>query len=261
MLEKIYLLKDSLTLQLTGTIMIIFILGFGFILLKWQKSETEKKIQKKQLEIAVFYGKQFSDLVDISRKKQHEFKNQIDALYGIGMLNEQNDIAIQKSYYHAIEDSNKILKILNCVENPVLAGFVYKKICDISDEGIKIEYNLAVTDEELCVDIFDIVEMTGILLDNAQEAVSTGDLSREIFLEILCYNQEMKISIKNVSKFYDNDEISQFFRKNYTTKGENRGIGLDKIKDLQKKYKFDIMVEMEDIHDMNWISFSIIKSK
>ena len=42
-------------------------------------------------------------------------------------------------------------------------------------------------------------------------------------------------------------------------KGKNRGIGLAKIKDLQKKYKFDILVEMQEIHNKNWISFSVIK--
>ena len=30
-------------------------------------------------------------------------------------------------------------------------------------------------------------------------------------------------------------------------------------KDLQKKYKFDILVEMQEIHNKNWISFSVIK--
>ena len=34
---------------------------------------------------------------------------------------------------------------------------------------------------------------------------------------------------------------------------------LKEIEEIFKKYKFDILVEMQEIHNKNWISFSVIK--
>ena len=80
-------------------------------------------------------------------------------------------------------------------------------------------------------------------------------------MQLLVLNGRINISVKNTSRFYDNDEISKFFIKDYSTKGEGRGLGLSKIKDLQRKYGFDIFVEMQEIHNKEWLSFSIIKNK
>lgn len=106
--------------------------------------------------------------------------------------------------------------------------------------------------------MLDCIEIVGIFLDNAVEALNK-EKDKSIILEMFTMEQKVEIRVKNVSPYYENDEISKFFQYNYSTKGKNRGIGLAKIKDLQKKYKFDILVEMQEIHNKNWISFSVIK--
>ena len=106
--------------------------------------------------------------------------------------------------------------------------------------------------------MLDCIEIVGIFLDNAVEALSK-EKDKSIILEMFAMEQKVEIRVKNVSPYYENDEIAKFFQHNYSTKGKNRGIGLAKIKDLQKKYKFDILVEMQEIHNKNWISFSVIK--
>ena len=51
------------------------------------------------------------------------------------------------------------------------------------------------------------------------------------------------------------------FEKGYSTKGEDRGIGLNKIKEYQDKYQFDILVENIMTKIGNTIKFSVIIEK
>lgn len=260
MVYCMYLLKDSSMLRIDiVAIVVALIFCSVLMLLRWQQADNERKQHKEQLKLANHYRKEFSDLVETARKRQHDFKNHMNALKGMKGIHNRSETEEHQKYCEAIENNNRILKILNNVEQPVLAGFFYNRICHLSEKGIKLDLNLAVTSEELGIEIYDCIDIIGILLDNAVEAVETSNLEKEIYLEMLCYNKNMKITVRNVSRHYENDEMAVFFKKGYSTKGENRGIGLDKIRDLQNKYKFDIMVQMEELHNKEWISFAIIK--
>ena len=225
------------------------------ILLRWKVMERETEYQQEQIKLSNRYSEEYNALVEISRKKQHDFKNQINALYGLSDIKAEKE---QRKYIDKLLDENKVVKILHSVEQPVLAGFLYRKVNEIMAAGINIEFNLSVPDAELAIEVLDCIEIVGIFLDNAVEALNK-EKDKSIILEMFTMEQKVEIRVKNVSPYYENDEISKFFQYNYSTKGKNRGIGLAKIKDLQKKYKFDILVEMQEIHNKNWISFSVIK--
>ena len=236
-------------------IIVTFASIIACILLRWKAMERETEYQQEQIKLSNRYSEEYNALVEISRKKQHDFKNQINALYGLSDIKAEKE---QRKYIDKLLDENKVVKILHSVEQPVLAGFLYRKVKEIMAAGINIEFNLSVPDAELAIEVFDCIEIVGILLDNAVEALNK-EKDKSIILEMFTMEQKVEIRVKNVSPYYENDEISKFFQYNYSTKGKNRGIGLAKIKDLQKKYKFDILVEMQEIHNKNWISFSVIK--
>lgn len=251
-----YRIKDSNKIQSDLYVIIVtFASIIACILLRWKEMERETKYQQEQIKLSNRYSEEYNALVEISRKKQHDFKNQINALYGLSDIKAEKE---QRKYIDKLLDENKVVKILHSVEQPVLAGFLYRKVNEIMAAGINIEFNLSVPDTELAIEVLDCIEIVGIFLDNAVEALSK-EKDKSIILEMFAMEQKVEIRVKNVSPYYENDEIAKFFQHNYSTKGKNRGIGLAKIKDLQKKYKFDILVEMQEIHNKNWISFSVIK--
>ena len=251
-----YRIKDSNKIQSDLYVIIVtFASIIACILLRWKEMERETKYQQEQIKLSNRYSEEYNALVEISRKKQHDFKNQINALYGLSDIKAEKE---QRKYIDKLLDENKVVKILHSVEQPVLAGFLYRKVNEIMAAGINIEFNLSVPDAELAIEVLDCIEIVGIFLDNAVEALNK-EKDKSIILEMFTMEQKIEIRVKNVSPYYENDEISKFFQYNYSTKGKNRGIGLAKIKDLQKKYKFDILVEMQEIHNKNWISFSVIK--
>ena len=251
-----YRIKDSNKIQSDLYVIIVtFSSIIACILLRWKAMERETKYQQEQIKLSNSYSEEYNALVEISRKKQHDFKNQINALYGLSDIKAEKE---QRKYIDKLLDENKVVKILHSVEQPVLAGFLYRKVNEIMAAGINIEFNLSVPDAELAIEVLDCIEIVGIFLDNAVEALNK-EKDKSIILEMFAMEQKVEIRVKNVSPYYENDEIAKFFQYNYSTKGKNRGIGLAKVKDLQKKYKFDILVEMQEIHNKNWISFSVIK--
>lgn len=248
-----YLIKDSEKIQTDMyLVIIIFIVVVGSVIFRGK--ELEEKIEKQQMRINMLnkFNEQYNLLVETSRKKQHEFNNHINTLRGMSVVSDEQYKENQRMYIDTLSKKNRTIKILNYVEQPVLAGFLYKKVEEIMEKGINITIDLSVPANELCIDVIDCIEIIGILLDNAVEALQNNEEINDIILQLLVLNERINISVKNTSRFYDNDEISEFFIKDYSTKGEGRGLGLSKIKDLQRKYGFDIFVEMQEIHNKEY---------
>ena len=101
--------------------------------------------------------------------------------------------------------------------------------------------------------------MLGILIDNACEKVLEDEKEekriRVVFRES---NESIKISVSNPSQKLSYSEIDKLFEEGYSSKGENRGLGLARCLQLVKKYNADIVVQNVMFNEMNWIKFSIV---
>lgn len=248
-----YLIKDSEKIQTDMyLVIIIFIVVVGCVIFRGKALEEKTEKQQMRINMLNKFNEQYNLLVETSREKQHEFNNHINALRGMSVVSDEQYKENQRMYIDTLSKNNRTIKILNYVEQPVLAGFLYKKVEEIMEKGINITIDLSVPANELCIDVIDCIEIIGILLDNAVEALQNNEEINDIILQLLVLNGRINISVKNTSRFYDNDEISKFFIKDYSTKGEGRGLGLSKIKDLQRKYGFDIFVEMQEIHNKEY---------
>lgn len=248
-----YLIKDSEKIQTDMyLVIIIFIVVAGCVIFRGKALEEKTEKQQMRINMLNKFNEQYNLLVETSREKQHEFNNHINALRGMSVVSDEQYKENQRMYIDTLSKNNRTIKILNYVEQPVLAGFLYKKVEEIMEKGINITIDLSVPANELCIDVIDCIEIIGILLDNAVEALQNNEEINDIILQLLVLNGRINISVKNTSRFYDNDEISKFFIKDYSTKGEGRGLGLSKIKDLQRKYGFDIFVEMQEIHNKEY---------
>ena len=113
-----------------------------------------------------------SELIDAIRKRQHEFNNHLQAIlcmhYTIHTYSEL--IEAQLSYCNSIVDNNKFYRLLRG-EWPVLSGFLYGKLQEADSKGIRIRYQYRVKKKNDRIPEFVFVEILGILLDNAVEAV------------------------------------------------------------------------------------------
>lgn len=237
---------------------VICFLIVALILIFWINSENEKRHKAEELRTYQLYTKTFEDAVATIRMNQHEFDNHINAVkcmrYTIHdaeeLINEQD------KYFEKILQDNKYNKLLKMNMSPILSGYLYSKFTAASAHEINIEYEIHDIDIEY-VAINDLIEIIGILFDNAVEALEEQD-NKEIEVKLLKKDNTFIISIANVSAWKTNSEIERFFEFGYSTKGKEHGIGLCRVNTLLKKYKTCLQVENITKNDLNYLCFRIL---
>ena len=206
------------------------------VVYQWQKSRYECKQRKKELKISNTYNDAVQKLIDIIRKRQHEFHNQIDALYGMNMSVDNYDelVLLQREYSNKILKENEDSKILNCINSPILSGFVYSKIDKAREMGIDVNYDVLYQGDNEVISIYVLLEIIGILMDNAIEAVMANDeVEKKIDFILRDDDKYLKVIVKNEAYNLTRNDIPKLFSSDNSSKGEGRGLGLKKIKDYQ----------------------------
>ena len=166
--------------------------------------------------------------------------------------NEYSEIVIKENRH------NKLLK----VGNPLLIGFLYGKFLEIEKEGIIITYQISVNELKVKVPIHKLVEVLGNLMKNAVEAIEkTENNSKELYVKVMENDETFELEVRNKGEFIDYNQMEQFFKKGYSKKGENRGLGLYNVKIICNEYDLNILYENKIIDEANWVSFIINNKK
>ena len=225
-----------------------------------QKTRIDAEKRKAQLEINKLYYDTYEELIISIRKKQHDFNNHINAIQGIlytaisyEELKEQ-----EEKYLDEITEDRQQISILTKVENPLIAGFLTVKIQEAERKGINVEYNCIFPKVKINMPEYQLIEMMGILLDNAIEAVEKMDASKLMQIRLLMVEGVINFSVTNTYLISDVKDISNFFAKGYSTKGNNRGIGLYKLKELMQKQKGELFCKEENINGQKAIRMEML---
>lgn len=239
----------------------MFMVMLLIFLYRWQKSVYELNRKEREIEITNLYNGVFEDMIETIRRRQHDFHNQIDAVYSLHLTADslENLIKVQKDYCDNLVFENRYTKVLSCTKNSTLAGFIYTKFVKAEQCGIEVEYDIAYT-ENTSISLYDLVEIIGIMIDNAIEAVHEKDFCKKIIFELKDY-EGLFLCVRNPVANISNNDIEKFFKSGYTTKNSGSGIGLCKIREYQKKYKYDIYTHILDENNVEWIEFKIVENK
>ena len=122
--------------------------------------------------------------------------------------------------------------------------FLYSKFVEAETKGCHITYDIKIDDMQGYLPKYKMIEILGVLLDNAMEAVEQRD-SKNITVKMLEQPEQLSVAIKNDSMHYEREEIMRFFEPGYSKKGEGRGIGLSKVREILLKYHAGIKVSCE----------------
>ncbi|MBD5548169.1 MAG: GHKL domain-containing protein [Lachnospiraceae bacterium] len=251
--------KQLIQVELSQTILlftcVVFILGLTGQLnqykIKSKEIETELKVHK-------LYSDSFQSLIDTIRLKQHEFDNHISTIYSQHYMYDTYEALVneQMNYCEQIMKENRFNKLLT-KGNPVIISFLYGKLIEIDKKGINVTYKVSVEDLDIGIPIHKIVEILGNLLKNAVEAIEKTDNANELFILMIEYQNTLEIEVRNESPYIDPNNISTFFTKGYSEKGEGRGLGLYNVQNICNEYELQIYPENKEINGKNWLSFKI----
>ena len=67
------------------------------------------------------------------------------------------------------------------------------------------------------------------------------------------------IEVRNESPYIEFDVLKSFFRKDFSKKGENRGLGLYNVKQICEEYSLDLSPKWTEINGRGWLIFRVQK--
>lgn len=246
----------------TDAFLIIFIGIFLVVMLfEWQKASREIDRKENQLLMNRLYGNAYEELILLVREKQHDVKNHISAMQSIIYTAKSYEELVerQKDYCDYIIDESAMTGIVLSIENPLIAGFIYKRIKDAQKLGIEVEYRLAFSGEPLCVSEYIIVEMLGILFDNAVEHVMGLEEERSLSVKLMRGAHKMKFTISNPYQHIGEEtapvDMKSFFGK--SSKGKHRGLGMNKLNKLAREAGGKVYVEDHRRQGLLWVDISL----
>lgn len=258
--------KDGTILKEAYIQMVYFILIFLFVIYEWQKSRLDAEKKKAQLEMNRLYFDAYDRLILLVRQRQHDMKSHIGAIRSMIYTtdNYAELVAKQEEYCDYIIEENEKNRLVLSVKNPLIAGFLYSKLQEADSRDITIDYCINMPKESLVLPEYELIEMAGILLDNAMDALEKFPLQttekvqeKKIRFAIEETEEGLVLTTANTSDYYAEDMTAQFFETGYSSKGKDRGIGLAKLKRMVSGRKGSIIVSNEFYDDSNYLTFTI----
>lgn len=236
------------------------ILFIGFIILwmvKWAASQNKLKEKEKAVEQAHRGEDDFRELLLSIRLRQHEFKNHLSAILSAQYTHKTYEklVKAQNEYWGHIKEENKYYNLL-MIANQQLAGFLYGKLQWMEEYGIAIECVVKTQLKALPVPAYHMIELLGIFMDNAKEALETLE-KRRFFLGISQKGEYYYFQLRNVFPYVDYEERVRWFGRGVSHKGEGRGLGLYHARQLCEKWNCSIQCENLELEEENWIEFCI----
>ncbi|ENL1643228.1 two-component system sensor histidine kinase DcuS [Raoultella ornithinolytica] len=164
--------------------------------------------------------------VDALRTTSHEFMNKLHVI--LGLLNMKSydkleEYVLQTAHTYQAD----IGEIQHRIKSPVVAGFLIGKIQRAKERG----FTLNLAEESLVPDcpnekqVTVLVTVLGNLIENALDAMN-GQSEGEVGLLLHYQNGWLSGEVSDDGPGIPPANIDAIFNKGFSTKGENRGVGL-----------------------------------
>lgn len=183
--------------------------------------------------------KEYTDMLETMSTDLRKFKHDyINILYTLGDYINEGDIEGLRKYYNEdlIPESRSIVKndkhitLLKNIKITPLKALISSKLLAAQSKGIDINAEVLEEINKISIKTLDICRIVGIFLDNAAEAAI---LCSKKFIHFAMIKTEGNIIIIIMNSCpKDIPPVYELYKKNFSTKGTNRGIGLTSVKDL-----------------------------
>lgn len=210
------------------------------------RSEEQKRAEIRQSEISENYIHTLEQVLEELRAFKHDYKNIMAEMAG---YIREGQIEQLKTYYARLTKTEEVdrykdlyvWKSLRNIQSMEIKGLFYEKILDILGKNMDLKIKIT---GDLCVsypDIQIITRMLGVFLDNAMEAALETE-EKYISIEATGAKSGSAFRIENSCR--EEPDMAKIFRRGYSTKGRNRGMGLYWVQSILKERE-------ELVHEMN----------
>ncbi|MCG3399883.1 GHKL domain-containing protein [Staphylococcus massiliensis] len=197
--------------------------------------ELKYRHYKEELETYYKYTLKIESVNNDMRKFRHDY---INILATLSDFIREDDMEGLRDYYNnhisPLQDSfqQKNFK-LNGVENLQvrgIKGLLTTKVLQAQEKDIQISVEVADPIDYINMNMVDLSRILGIIMDNAIEA---SEQIKKPIIQIAFIKTDSSIIIIVMNKCSsDTPRVHQLFKKDFSTKGKNRGVGLYTLKDI-----------------------------
>ena len=225
-----------------------------FFAMNANKVQVEKEIALKQKKFEQEHLQTYTDeivgLYNEIRGFRHDYAGMLVSMQMA--IDSKNLQEIDRVYNEVLVKANQKLRSdkytyfdLNNIEDSALRSLIAQSI--VYARNNDVEFTLEVKDiiTRLSIDLLDLVRIMSVLLNNAVEGAAESS-SKQMEVAVIKMDLETVIVIQNSCKITMTPS-EDLFELGFSTKGRNRGIGLNNVKEILDKYENIILeTEMED---------------
>ncbi|EIC75175.1 competence system sensor histidine kinase ComD [Streptococcus oralis] len=228
-------------------LLIFFAMNSHKVQIEREIALKQKKFEQKHLQT---YTDEIVELYNEIRGFRHDYAGM---LVSMQMAIDSGDLQeINRIYNEVLVKANQKLRSekytyfdLNNIEDSALRSLIAQSI--VYARKNDVEFTLEVKDiiTRLSIDLLDLVRIMSILLNNAVEGAADSYL-KQMEVAVIKMDFETVIVIQNSCKITMTPS-EDLFALGFSTKGRNRGLGLNNVKEILDKYDNIILeTEMED---------------
>ena len=193
----------------------------------------------RQLQELATYSQHVEMLYGEIRAFRHDYLN---ILTSLKLSIEHEDLkGVREVYENVLRESGQqfydskfdIAK-LSHIENPAVKSVLSAKLLEAQNKGIGISVEIDEPVRDLFIEVLDFITFLSILCDNAIEASLESD-NPQLTLAMLQEENSLILIVENSTKA-EKIDLARIFEKDYSSKGDGRGLGLYKIQQLLEKY-------------------------
>lgn len=211
-------------------------------LIKTINKKLEYKNKLESIEGLKPYIKSVEELYNDTRKFRHDYVNILSTMNG---YIQNDDIEGLKDYFkkHIVPSGRNIsekdsrLGLIKNIKIMSLKGLVASKLIKVQSLNIDIFIDIIqnIESEDLPIYELDLCRIIGIFLDNSIEAAIETP-NPKINFGITKSEDMTVLIIANSCKKDNMPPIGEMYQKGFSTKGNNRGMGLSNASEILSKY-------------------------
>lgn len=230
-MEKVLILLSILSFVL----LVIFL---SVDIFKQFKKTEEDKLRSR-------YNEVLEEYFEKMRADSHEYKNHLNAIYGVLQVGDYNQIKdLVKGYIQNVSNEDHLIE-LSKINNQLIRALIYSKISYATSIGINFKYYIKSSLKDINVSDSELVIIISNLLNNAIEASSESD-DKYVELTLSKKNNKYDIMIKNSVNNGYFINVSEMFNYGYSSKGDERGVGLYNVKNIVQNNGGEILIDIDE---------------
>jgi len=174
-------------------------------------------------------------LTDALRAQAHEAANRLHTVLTLVELG-RSDEAIQLATAELEHAQQLTDHVVGAVSEPVVAALLLGKSAQAGERGVELVVDPRSRLDAEPIPSRDLLTVVGNLVDNALEAVAGTAPPRRVTVLVRATGGEVVVRVSDTGPGLDGGDVTDAFRRGWSTKQEGRGIGLALVRQVATRY-------------------------